>query len=139
MSDWKDFGNYKKCEMCGRLLALEYERDYCEGCEERKLFNDMREYIRLHDVTEHRLAEVFKVPRSKVRSLMAGGGIAYAGRRSDRTIQCARCGAAISFGTYCTGCMHMAGPAKKSGVMHTASNGSMRGRGRSRFSDDGKR
>ncbi len=139
MSDWKDFGNYKKCEMCGRLLALEYERDYCEGCEERKLFKDMREYIQLHDVTEHRLAEVFKVPRSKVRSMIADGGIEYAGKRSGPGAHCSRCGTAISFGTYCTSCMHMANPGKKAGVMHTASNNGMRGRGRSRFSDDKKK
>lgn len=142
MSDWKDFGNYKKCVMCGRLLPLDQEQDCCESCEDRKLFRDMREYIRMHDVTEYKLAEIFKVPRSKVHSMIASGDVEYAGgvgKRSGATARCARCGAAISFGTYCAGCMRRENSEKKSGVMHTASNGMQKGRRRSQFSSDGKR
>lgn len=139
MSDWKDFGNYKKCVVCGRLLALEYEQDYCEGCAERKLFQDMREYIRLHDVTEYKLAEIFKVPRSKVHSMITSGDVEYAGMSTGLTAHCARCGAAISFGTYCTNCMRMENIGKRSGAMHTGLNNMQRGRSGSRFSSEGRR
>ena len=138
MSDWKEFGDYKKCEMCGRLLALDYEQDYCEECEDRKLYKDMREYIRLHSVTEYKLAEVFKVPRSKVHSLIAQGGVEYGGQNKKQTLHCERCGAAISFGTFCTSCTRMAKTGKTTGVMHTAVGNSNKGRAVSRFSDRGR-
>lgn len=122
MSEWKNFGNYKKCIMCGRLLAVEYEKDYCEGCEERKLFKDMREYIRLHDVTEYKLAEIFKVPHSKVHGMIESGDIEYTGKRIALMDLCARCGAPISFGTLCRSCMRLLNRKKEGSVMYTAQN-----------------
>lgn len=130
MSEWKNFGNYKKCVMCGRLLALEHEQDYCEGCEERKLFRDMREYIRLHDVTEYKLAEIFKVPRSKVHSMIESGDIEYTGKRIALMDRCARCGTPITFGTLCRSCMRLLNRKKEGGIMYTAQNGAKKGKSR---------
>ncbi len=101
------FSNHKYCTICNRPLPVDYEKDFCPGCEEEALFKEIREYIRSHRVTEFEVAEVFGIPQSKVRKWIKEGRIEYAAEEKKvSNTQCSRCGAQITFGTLCTECMH---------------------------------
>ena len=97
-----EFTNYKSCSMCGRLMPIDYEKDFCPACEEDVLFKEVREYIRSHEVTEFELAEIFDIPQSKVRKWIKEGRIEYVtGDNKMMNTRCQRCGVPVSFGTLC--------------------------------------
>lgn len=101
------YTGFKMCKMCGRPLSLSYEPEYCPACTEEALFKEVREYIREHDVTEHMLAEIFNIPLKKVHKWIAEGRIEYVDTNEGKNIKsvfCGRCGASISFGTFCPSC-----------------------------------
>lgn len=94
--------------MCSRPLPIDYEKDFCSACEDDVLFREVREYIRSHTVTEFELAEILNIPLAKVRRWIKEGRIEYVEREKKIvSTHCQRCGAPISFGTLCTGCMHI--------------------------------
>ena len=102
------YSKFKTCSMCGRLMPIDYEKDYCPGCEDEALFKEVREYIRSHDVTEYELAEIFQIPQSKVRKWIKDGRIEYvSGENKMINTRCQRCGAPVTFGTLCSDCMRI--------------------------------
>ena len=129
-----EFTNYKSCSMCGRLMPIDYEKDFCPGCEEDVLFKEVREYIRSHEVTEFELAEIFDIPQSKVRKWIKEGRIEYVtGDNKMMNTRCQRCGVPVSFGTLCPDCMRiMNGNKEVSYISFNAKND----RNRMRFLSD---
>lgn len=75
----EDGVSYKKknCARCGKLLPRSYKKDYCEGCQEALLFDEVRDFIRNNNVTEREVAEYFDLPREKVRAWLRDGRIEY--------------------------------------------------------------
>lgn len=132
-----EFGNYKQCVVCGRLLPQDYKEKFCPGCEEGALFLEVKDYIRTHNVTEFKLSEVFGIPQSKITKWIKEGRIEYIGEDNKRImgahcVPCARCGAPISFGNYCTACLRLMN--QKFGKMYTAKDNKVNEKGRIRIS-----
>lgn len=126
------FTHYKPCSMCGRSLPIDYEKDFCDACEEDVLFKEVREYIRSHDVTEFELAEVFHIPQSKVRRWIREGRIEYVeGENKMINTRCQRCGTPVTFGTLCTECMRVMNGSKE--ISYTTLNQPKSDRNRMRF------
>ena len=70
------FGN-KICKKCGRMLPPGNEEDLCRSCQERALFEAVREYIRQNDVTEQDVVQQFGISKWKVREWIKDGRIEY--------------------------------------------------------------
>ena len=117
--------------MCGRLMPIDYEKDFCPAWEDDVLFKEVREYIRSHDVTEFELAEVFNISQSKVRKWIKEGRIEYVtGENKMMNTRCQRCGVPVSFGTLCPDCMRVMNSSKEVSYI---SFGSKKDRNRMRF------
>ena len=105
----------KYCKMCGRTLPTMSDKEYCPSCEENKLFDEVREFIRANDVTEHQVAEHFGISQKKVKNWIKEGRIEYKDKGDMRglvSIRCARCGAPVTFGTLCSKCLKLMNSAK---------------------------
>lgn len=103
------------CKMCAKLLAPDYEREYCPACEENKLFDEVREYIRNNEVTEHQVADHFRIPQKLVKNWIKEGRIEYkesAEAKELVMLHCEQCGTPLTFGTLCRKCRKMAENAK---------------------------
>ena len=138
MKQANSFTNYKSCSMCGRLMPIDYEKDFCPACEEDVLFKEVREYIRSHDVTEFELSEIFHIPQSKVHKWIKEGRIEYATDENKMVnTRCQRCGAPVTFGTLCPDCMRIMNGNKEGSYI---SPGPGKDRNRMRFlsGEDGK-
>lgn len=122
---------FKPCSMCGRPILVRGNREYCSICEDNALFKEVREYIRSHDVNEYELAEIFHIPQSKVHNWIKEGRIEYAsGENKMVSTRCQRCGAPVSFGTLCSGCMRVMNGNKEISYI---SSGQSHDRNRMRF------
>ena len=44
---------FKQCKLCQRSLPISYKDSICPACQERNLFNEVREFIRSHEVNEY--------------------------------------------------------------------------------------
>lgn len=99
----------KICPQCGTVLHDLYQHELCPLCMERNLFNDVKEYIRNHDVREQEVADHFGISVSKVRGWIREGRIQYKGDSKDTIsgVHCRICGKPISFGTTCAECHHL--------------------------------
>lgn len=114
----ENFSSYKSCCMCSKPLPADFEKDFCPACEDDVLFRDVRDYIRTHDVTEFGLAEVFKIPLSKVRKWIKDGRIEYVTENKKIvSMTCQRCGEPISFGSLCPNCLRVVGNGKEISVV----------------------
>ena len=100
------FENYTYCKSCKRPLPLTYKEEYCPLCKEQQLFQEVREYIRSHDVNEYQVAVQFNLPVSKIKEWIREGRIEYK-KSPERqiTMHCQLCGAPLSFGTLCQKCL----------------------------------
>lgn len=100
---------YKYCKGCGMMLPVTYPKDYCPGCEELALFDEVRDYIRSNDVNEYDVAEHFDIPIKQVKDWIKDGRIEYKenGKQSVGASFCLRCGAKVSFGTLCPKCLKL--------------------------------
>jgi hypothetical protein len=138
MEQKEHFSNYKFCTICGRALPLDYELDYCKGCEDEVLFKQVREYIRAHDVTEYELADIFHIPQSKVRKWIREGRIEYV-KNAEKLVStsCQRCGAPVTFGTYCKDCMRLMNGNKE--IAYISVEPKAADKGRIRFLDEEKK
>ncbi|MCI7131807.1 MAG: FeoC-like transcriptional regulator [Lachnospiraceae bacterium] len=136
MNHKDQYSNYKSCSMCGRLMPIDYEKDFCPACEDDVLFKEVREYIRSHDVTEFELAEIFNISQSKVRKWIKEGRIEYVTAENKMVnTRCQRCGVPITFGTLCSDCMRVMNGSKE---MSFISAGKKQDRNRMRFLMDGE-
>lgn len=114
------FGNFKYCDICRRPLSLAYEKDLCPVCIEQELFHEVKEYIRENDVNEYDVAKEFNIPLHQVKRWIREGRIEYKEDHLNTiAMKCAKCGATISFGTFCSKCLrqhnssgHSIGPVK---------------------------
>ena len=130
------YSNYKSCSMCGRLMPVDYEKDFCPACEDDVLFKEVREYIRSHDVTEFELAEIFNISQSKVRKWIKEGRIEYVTTENKMVnTRCQRCGVPITFGTLCSDCMRVMNGSKEVSFI---SAGKKQDRNKMRFLMDGE-
>lgn len=130
------YSNYKSCSMCGRLMPIDYEKDFCPACEDDVLFKEVREYIRSHDVTEFELAEIFHISQSKVRKWIKEGRIEYVTTENKMVnTRCQRCGVPITFGTLCSDCMRVMNGSKEVSFI---SAGKKQDRNKMRFLMDGE-
>lgn len=67
----------KSCDKCGHALPRSYTEDTCTNCQERILFQEVREYIRENNVTEMQVAEHFNLPLGTVKRWMNEHRIEY--------------------------------------------------------------
>lgn len=105
----------KYCKVCGRMLPSMSVKDCCPVCEENKLFDQVRDFIRTHDVTEVQVAEYFGIPQKKVKNWIKEGRIEYKEDGNNKglvSIHCARCGAPVTFGTLCSKCLKLMNSSK---------------------------
>lgn len=125
--------DYKECIICGARLPLEYNNDCCPGCEEEKLFRQVREFIRENDCNEYILSTQMHVPLSKIRAWIRQGRIEYAetGTRIVGT-KCSRCGSPINFGTLCSNCLRLLNGTNKVTI---GKDGDHSGAGKMRYMD----
>lgn len=100
------FEQYTYCKDCRKLLPEDYEYVLCASCIEQRLFREVRDYIRTHDVTEYDVAEEFQLPVRRVKAWIKEGRIQYKQEENKMVIgqTCARCGQMISFGDFCSSC-----------------------------------
>lgn len=104
------FDRCKRCSRCGRPLPNDYRFDTCSACEEADLFDEVRDYIRSHDVNEIQVAEHFQISRRKIHAWIREGRIQY--KTDDKSMMlnsCRSCGKQIPFGEYCKDCMRKGG------------------------------
>lgn len=108
MEDNEMFGG-RTCPRCGRRLPLSFKGDVCAVCEEERLFEEVRDYIRTNEVTEFKLAEKFGLTQRKIQKWINEGLIQFSGSDPTKRIKghCARCGDPLDFGSYCPSCMRM--------------------------------
>jgi len=103
-------GNYKYCKTCGKMLPSTYKLEYCPICEENRLFDEVRTFIRENEVNEYQVAEHFGIPQKKVKEWIKEGRIEYKDKGDTQglvSIHCARCGAPVTFGTLCSKCLKL--------------------------------
>lgn len=108
MNEKNLFGDYKYCEICGKPMALDYEKSVCPNCVDEQLFHEVREYIRANDVTEYDVAYEFHIPVRKVKRWIQEGRIEYKEGTPVNGIMgvhCKICGKPVTFGTICPECM----------------------------------
>lgn len=98
--------SYRYCKTCSRMLGPSYKGDYCPLCEENRLFDKVREFIRANDVTEYQVAAHFGIPQKKVKEWIKEGRIEYKEKEVKEivSLRCENCGAPLSFGTLCRKC-----------------------------------
>ena len=115
MEDREPFGG-RRCTDCGRRIAISYKGEVCTACEERRQFEEIKDYIRKNDVTEFKLAEKFGLSQRKIQKWMNEGLIQFSGSDPTTRIKghCARCGDPLDFGTYCPSCLRMVSREKMS-------------------------
>lgn len=102
------FDGYKYCEICGKPMAVTYEKDVCPNCVEEQLFHEVRDYIRANDVNEYDVAYEFHISVRKVKKWIQEGRIEYKEGTPVKGIMgvhCKICGKPITFGTICAECM----------------------------------
>lgn len=101
---------HRLCEFCNRILPLNYTDTYCPSCQEARLFQDVKEFIRENDVNEYQVAEYFEIPLRQVKEWIREGRIEYRERNQHATIsglRCQRCDAPVSFGSLCPKCLKL--------------------------------
>lgn len=108
MEDREPFGG-RRCSDCGRRIPISNIAEVCTACEERHLFEEVKDYIRKNDVTEFKLAEKFGLSQRKIQKWMNEGLIQFSGSDPTTRIKghCARCGDPLDFGAYCPSCLRM--------------------------------
>lgn len=115
------------CSQCGRILHPQYKEELCPDCIERNLFNEVKDYIRNHDVNEADVAEHFGIPNTKVRSWIREGRIQYKNYdgKTISQVHCQICGKPLEFGNLCSECRHLQG-LEVMGKMYQGQEGRMR-------------
>lgn len=95
------------CKRCGRALLEHYTNEYCIECQTQLLFDDVRDYIRSHDVNEYDVAKHFDIRVEIVHHWIKEGRIEYKEQKSQTiaTVFCQRCGEKVSFGTLSPKCL----------------------------------
>lgn len=122
--------NYKYCKLCKRILPVSYKEEFCGDCEERMLFDKVRDFVRKNEVNEYQVAEHFGISVRQVKQWIKEGRMEYK-ERDQKTLMssyCIRCGARVSFGSLCTKCLRLLNGEKTGyGVMeHSEEAGRMR-------------
>ena len=130
--------NTKSCKVCGRLLSETYPDELCPGCKENALFDQVREFVRAHDVTEYQVSEHFGIPMEKIKKWIREGRIEYKeqGNTAMTGMYCGRCGAPVTFGTLCPKCLKLMNGQKKG---YSMENGKQVDAERMHFLDDGNK
>ena len=100
---------HKMCSVCGRRMPSSFQGDICEACNENRLFEEVRDYIRTHSVTEAKLAEIFDISPRKIHQWISDGSIQFNGLNSPKRIKghCMRCGDPLDYGAYCSSCLRL--------------------------------
>jgi len=97
--------NNRFCAWCHRPLKQDSELDLCPACQESMQFREVRDYVRKHDVNEFQLAEVFGLPRRRVKEWIREGRLEYKEMAQTlKNLHCEKCGKEIQFGTLCPEC-----------------------------------
>lgn len=111
MKDTMLFNNYKHCKFCGKTLPVSFKGDYCPGCVEHELFQNVKQFIRENNINEHQVALYFDIPVAQVKQWIKEGRIEYkeTGEQIISSIRCQNCGVSVQFGTLCTKCLHSVG------------------------------
>ena len=86
MEDNEMFGG-RTCPRCGRRLPLSFKGDVCAVCEEERLFEEVRDYIRTNEVTEFKLAEKFGLTQRKIQKWINEGLIQFSGSDPTKRIK----------------------------------------------------
>ena len=108
--DRKNSIDYKYCEFCMSPIPRNQEIPYCVPCQEKIIFQHVKDYIRANDVNEFQVADHFGIPLRMVKEWIKEGRIEYKktpdGKRTiNSNMLCEKCGAPITFGTICTKCL----------------------------------
>lgn len=89
--------NYKYCKICKRILPVSYKEDFCSECEERMLFDKVRDFVRKNEVNEYQVAEHFGISVRQVKQWIKEGRMEYKERDQEdadvfllHTMRCAR-------------------------------------------------
>ena len=100
---------YKYCKLCKKALPLSYQKDFCPACEEIRLFDDVREFVRSNDVNEYQVAEYFDIPVRIIKQWIKEGRIEYKERTTGNVMSsyCSRCGVPVNFGSLCPKCLRL--------------------------------
>lgn len=103
-------GSSHKCKRCGKVLLEHYTKEYCVECQTQLLFDDVRDYIRSHDVNEYDVAKHFDIRVEMVHHWIKEGRIEYKEQKEQKeqtmaTVFCQRCGEKVKFGTLCPKCL----------------------------------
>ena len=119
---------FKQCKLCQRSLPISYKDSICPACQERNLFNEVREFIRSHEVNEYEVAAHFDIPIGQVKAWIKEGRIEYKENSTPSImgVHCQRCGAPVSFGTLCPKCLKVLNGNKGYGKTYRSDNHKMR-------------
>lgn len=100
---------HRYCKMCKRVLPLSYKNDYCPTCEDLRLFDKVREFVRSNDVNEYQVADHFDIPVRVVKQWIKEGRMEYKDpeHKSIIAAYCSRCGAPVTFGSLCPKCLRL--------------------------------
>lgn len=102
--------NYKYCEFCMAPIPQDQEIPYCTACQDKIIFQHVKDYIRANDVNEFQVADHFNIPLRMVKNWIKEGRIEYKelahGKKAlNNNLRCIKCGATISFGSVCSKCL----------------------------------
>ena len=113
------FGGIKQCAYCGRRLPDDYQEENCPNCIELLLLNEVKDFVRAHDVNEFQVAEEFHIPLRIVKGWIKEGHLEYKVTPGEEdkihAIYCEKCGKAIAFGSLCPECLQAANKEKRRG------------------------
>ena len=90
--------------------------------------NEVREFIRSHEVNEYEVAAHFDIPIGQVKAWIKEGRIEYKENSTPSImgVHCQRCGAPVSFGTLCPKCLKVLNGNKGYGKTYRSDNHKMR-------------
>ncbi len=99
------------CKFCNAPLPANAKNDFCQNCQDRILFMEVKDYIRANDVNEFQVAAHFGIPLRMVKGWIKEGRIEYkedvTGKHIVANLHCSGCGAPITFGTLCSKCLKL--------------------------------
>ena len=67
----------RRCSKCGCRLQKFNPSDLCPNCTRNQKYQQVKEYVSTHDVTEFEVAEMFDVSLSDVRKWIDDGFLEY--------------------------------------------------------------
>lgn len=117
MAPKRNVSEQKYCRMCKRVLPPSYNKEYCPACEDLRLFDQVREFVRSNEVNEYQVADHFDIPVRVVKQWIKEGRIEYKERDKKNIMStfCSRCGAPVTFGSLCPQCLRLMNGEKTKG------------------------